>query len=333
MQVTTARGLIYLVRFIKMLCTLVIILIAISFLSHYISDPKAYPVLMKLNQFTNSHTAEAIGLIKRTIPYQFSGTDFSQIILIALISIVLHFLSLIQDKLGLLIYKRRESIQYQQWRKKLEERLSREQMQEIDSKFSQLDSSLSSSERRKMLKEFARLKSKLDAMGQQLAFLSIDVVDSTGMKRNEDKYLAAYDFDRYNELVIQCLKENHVIKYAMTPDGMMSCFQKIDEAVSAAKMLLERLVDFNQHSKQIKRNFHVRCGINGGFVYIDDDTPLEQVSDRAIDIAGHMQKHAKPDCINIAASAIEPLKNREGFAETRNIVDEQKVYEWGKQLT
>lgn len=182
-----------------------------------------------------------------------------------------------------------------------------------------------------MLREFATLKSKLDAMGQHLAFLSIDVVDSTGMKRNEDKYLAAYDFDRYNELVIQCLKECNVVKYAMTPDGIMSCFQKMDEAVAAAKMLLDRLVDFNQNTKQIKREFHIRCGINGGFVYIDEDTPLEQVSDRAIDIAGHMQKHAKPDTINIAGSAIEPLKNRQGFTETRNIIDEQKVYEWVKE--
>ena len=41
-----------------------------------------------------------------------------------------------------------------------------------------------------------------------------------------------------------------------------------------------------------------------------------------------MQKYAKPNCINIAASAIEPLKNRGGFFETTDVIDEQKVYEW-----
>ena len=57
-------------------------------------------------------------------------------------------------------------------------------------------------------------------------------------------------------------------------------------------------------------------------------SPIEQVSDRVIDIAGHMQKYAKPNCINIAASAIEPLRNRNGFSETTDVIDEQKVYEW-----
>ena len=169
-------------------------------------------------------------------------------------------------------------------------------------------------------------------MGQQLAFLAIDVVDSTGMKRDEDKHLIAFDFDRYNQVVAACLKKGGVVKYAMTPDGIMSCFRTVDDAVNVAVSLLEKLKVFNRDEKKIKRSFQIRCGINAGYVYIDDETPLEQVSDRVIDIAGHMQKYAKPDSINIAASAIEPLKNRGGFSETTDVIDEQKVYEWpGKQ--
>jgi hypothetical protein len=44
--------------------------------------------------------------------------------------------------------------------------------------------------------------------------------------------------------------------------------------------------------KLIKTDFSVRCGVNAGFVYFDETTPLE--ADRVIDVAGHMQKYADP---------------------------------------
>lgn len=96
-----------------------------------------------------------------------------------------------------------------------------------------------SGDRRKMLKQFASLKSKLDEMGKQLAFLAIDVVDSTGMKKDEDKHIIAFAFERYNELVNESLREHGVLKYSMTPDGIMSCFRTVDDAVSAASSLLK----------------------------------------------------------------------------------------------
>ena len=212
-------------------------------------------------------------------------------------------------------------------REKASATMSAERLHELDNKFAALKTT-KKTDRKQMLAEFARLKNELNQMGQQLAFLAIDVVDSTGMKRDEDKHIAAYDFDRYNEYAMSCLKENGVVKFATTPDGIMSCFRTVDSAVNAAVSLLNRLEHFNAHEKQLKQNFQIRCGINAGFVYIDDQIPLEQVTDRVIDIAGHMQKQAKPNGINIAATAIEPLKNRSGFNETSYIIDEQKVYEW-----
>jgi hypothetical protein len=76
----------------------------------------------------------------------------------------------------------------------------------------------------------------------------------------------------------------------------------------------------------MKRDFVVRCGINAGYVYFDESIPLEEMSDRAIDIAGHMQKHAPPNSICIAKPAIEPLEDRTGFVQTTKIVDGYEVY-------
>ena len=71
----------------------------------------------------------------------------------------------------------------------------------------------------------------------------------------------------------------------------------------------------------MKRDFAVRCGVNAGFVYFDDSVPLEQISDRTIDIAGHMQKHAPPNKILIAKQIIEPVKSKDDFNPTERVVD------------
>lgn len=317
----------FLLRMLRMGLILFIILFLITWVFQYASHVEKYPTMMKLINFERQIANPVIKQIKMTIPYQFEGTDYSKGIFFVLLLIVLNFCSYLKIRTEIIVFRLKEKAEYANWRKHISRSMPKEKLSEIDTKFQKL-SGTKTNDRKKILEEFAILKGKLDSMGQQLAFLSIDVVDSTGMKRNEDKHLVAYDFDRYNQCAYECLNENGVVKYATTPDGIMSCFRTVDAAVKAAVSLLKKLKNFNEHEKKIKRNFQIRCGINAGFVYIDDETPLEKVSDRVIDIAGHMQKYAKPDTINIAASAIEPLKNREGFYETTDIIDEQRVYEW-----
>lgn len=319
----------FFIRLLRIACLIGVFFIFVMFLAQFIPHINAYPTLLKITQTAEKLTQPLVSQIKMTVPHKYAQIDFSSLILFFLLLIPVHFLSSFQKKLHRTAHRLHEKEKYEAWRKKISPNLSKKQISEIDTKFAALATN-KISDRKQLLKEFANLKNKLDNMGQQLAFLAIDVVDSTGMKRDEDKHIAAFDFDSYNKIVASCLKENGMIKYAMTPDGIMSCFRTPDDAVKAAVDLIEKLQEFNRHGKQIKQDFKVRCGINAGFVYIDADTPLEQITDRVIDIAGHMQKNAKPNGINIAASAIEPLKNREGFQATTHVVDEQVIYEWSK---
>ncbi|MBA2711561.1 MAG: guanylate cyclase [Tatlockia sp.] len=308
---------------------IVIFLLVLAFFAQNIDNLSHYPTLAKVNTFVQHWTQPLTSEIKKAIPHVYRGVDYSLAFLIVVFAILVHILSMIKDKMIRDRQRASDRKSYEDWRNRAAGVVSKEKLTEMDSKFDKLDTTKGKgSDRKKILKEFAMLKSQLDSMGQQLAFLAIDVVDSTGMKRNEDKYVAAYDFDRYNQLVAESLKQSGVVKYAMTPDGIMSCFRTVDDAVSAAKAILDKLKVFNTEEKKIMQDFQIRCGINAGFVYMDEDTPIEQISDRVIDIAGHMQKYAKPNCINIAASAIEPLKTRQGFDETADVIDEQKVYQW-----
>jgi class 3 adenylate cyclase len=181
-------------------------------------------------------------------------------------------------------------------------------------------------DRENLLKLFAETKKKLDAMGRDLAFLAIDVVDSTGMKSGEEKATIEYDFKEYKIFVDNRLRAEGSIKSAWTPDGVMTCFNTVDEAVKAARAILTGLEDFNRNVKTMKRDFHIRCGVNAGYVYFDETVPLEEMSDRVIDVTGHMQKHAPPNTICIAKPAIEPLQERDGFIPITKAVDGYDVY-------
>lgn len=186
----------------------------------------------------------------------------------------------------------------------------------------------SKEDREELLRIFAETKRKLSGMGRELAFLSIDIVDSTKMKIGEDQETIEYDFKQYKNFVDDILKANGVIKVAWTPDGIMACFSNIDTAVKTGKDVIRGLKHFNGEVKLMKSDFRVRCGVNSGFVYMDDNVPLEEVSDRVIDIAGHMQKHAEPMTVSVAKTVVEPLTDREGFQETPKIVDGYQVYAW-----
>jgi class 3 adenylate cyclase len=329
MKSTIIKILVFLIEAIRIVLRLFIFLLIIVFISQFVSDLSKYPYLVKINSFEQQLTQPLVDQIKLLMPYKYRGVDYSAVILLVLSLIISNLFFLGKNR----ILREKAHIQdkknYETWRQQAKNILSQQKIAEIDNKFEELNTAQTKPvDRRKILREFATLKSQLDSMGQQLAFLAIDVVDSAGMKRNEDKYLAAYDFDRYNELLNETLKSNGVLKFARTPDGIMSCFRTVDDAVNAAQSLIDKLKVFNAKEKKIKQNFQVRCGINAGFVYMDDEIPLEHISDHVIDIAGHMQKYAKPDCINIAASAIEPLKSRIGFNETSDVIDDQKVFQW-----
>ena len=77
-------------------------------------------------------------------------------------------------------------------------------------------------------------------------------------------------------------------------------FPSVNDAVQAGKDIIRELGLFNRTVKLIKTDFSVRCGVNAGFVYFDETTPLETMADRVIDVAGHMQKYADPNTVAVA---------------------------------
>ena len=296
--------------------------------------PLAVPYLEDAGSFGYITTALAAeksmtAIVKARIPTKVKGTDVTRWIVIAGAFIL-------SGSLGRASGRFHALAQYQKFKQNIDEWKAQMQLSDNAIVLTPLNRKLDelkhakSRDREQLLREFVETKKQLDAMGRDLAFLAIDVVDSTGMKQGEERGSVEHDFKEYKRFVERTLVSHGCLKSTWTPDGVMSAFNSVDAAVKAAREVINGLDEFNRSVKSMRRDFSVRCGVNSGFVYFDESRPLEEVSDRVIDIAGHMQKNARPDTVCVAKPAIEPLNERNGFEPAGRMVDGYEVYEWKK---
>jgi class 3 adenylate cyclase len=187
----------------------------------------------------------------------------------------------------------------------------------------------SEQQRAVLLKRYREIEDALKSSSKKTcSFLSIDVVGSTKMKVGERKTAIDATFQAYEELVKRTFESCGVWKETWTPDGVMACFLDRDLAVSAAQQILSSLARFNDAENQLRTPIAVRCGLNEGDVAIFEDSALEKVADHSIDIAGHMQKYADEDELQISDAFYEKLQKREGFRATGKEVDGFQTYAW-----
>ena len=187
----------------------------------------------------------------------------------------------------------------------------------------------SEQERSVLLKRYREIEDALKSSTKKTcSFLSIDVVGSTKMKVGERKTAIDATFQAYEEMVKRTFESYGVWKETWTPDGVMACFLDRELAVSAAQQILAALKEFNASENQLRTPIAVRCGLNEGEVAIFEDSALEKVADHSIDIAGHMQKYANEDALQISDALHAKLSKRDGFVATGREVDGFTTYEW-----
>ena len=190
-------------------------------------------------------------------------------------------------------------------------------------------SAASEQERALLLKRYRDIEKALKGAQQKdCTFLSLDVVGSTQMKVGERDTAIAATFQAYEELVRRTFERCGVWKQTWTPDGVMACFLDLDLGVTAGQEILGGLAAFNASHNQLRTPLKVRGGLNIGSVSIFEDSALEKIADHSIDVAGHMQKHASDDGLQIADLVYSKLKKQDGFVATGGEVDGYQTYEW-----
>jgi class 3 adenylate cyclase len=306
------------------LCLIAIFGLALA--APLVKGAASFPVVRELLGFERSLAAS----VRALVPHTFQGKDITELLVLG----VAIFLALEANVLRGHFRKKLENLAaFEQFEMLTAQRHLRSDdrvLAPLKEKLESLQENAKPADREELLRVFAETKKKLDAMGRDLAFLAVDIVDSTGMKVGEEQGIVERDFREYKKLVDGKIKEFGALKTAWTPDGIMICLPSVDVAVRLAQDLISGLEAFNKHVKTIKRDFRIRCGINYGYVYFDPAVPMEEMSDRVIDVAGHMQKYAAPNSIAIAKQAIEPVHTREGFVTAGRVVDGYEVFTWPK---
>ncbi|HET7840726.1 MAG TPA: hypothetical protein VFM21_03935, partial [Terriglobia bacterium] len=160
------------------------------------------------------------------------------------------------------------------------------------------------------------------------AFLSIGVVDAEAMKQGEDPEKITRSFGAYERMLEEIFRLTGAWKEAWTPDGVMVCYLDAYLAVDAAQRALKGLEDFNRDHNEIAQPFRVCCGLNEGNVVIFEDSKLQKVADRVIDVAGHMQKKARANSLWLSSEVYDRLEMKSGFYPAMAQVDGYTVLEW-----
>jgi class 3 adenylate cyclase len=294
--------------------------------------PLVVPYLKNANSFGYIQTGLSIdltleNLLRKSIPTIVSGRDLTRWIGIFIFFLLSSTFSRSSEKFHSRAQYLKYKISMDQWKSQMHLNDNSGILSPLNQKL-ELIKNAKRKDREQLLKEFVETKKKLDEMGRDLAFLSIDVADSTGMKQGEERACIEHDFREYRRFVERALTTYGCLKSTWTPDGVMSAFTSVDAAVRAGREVIAGLGNFNKTIKTMRRDFIVRCGVNSGFVYFDPSMPLEDISDRVIDITAHIQKKARPNTVCVAKPAIEPLNERSGFEPAGMMVDGYEVYEW-----
>ena len=265
-----------------------------------------------------------VGGIKSLAPTKVAGYDLARFILIALAYALSRVLEALSVVLAKKFNERDLKKRYDAFKKA---GISDRHLASVKKKMEALNPDDAKS-RDELVRLMVETKKKLDSMARDVAFLAIDVVGSTKMKVGEDQAYIEHTFKEYKKLVEAAIDRENALKTAWTPDGVMICFGSIEEAIRAAQSVLVDLVRFNADVKAVKTQFRVRCGINAGSVHYDKSQRMEEMSDRVIDVAGHMQKYAVPDSIYIARDVLEKSTAHEGFRPANANVDGYEVFTW-----
>jgi hypothetical protein len=247
----------------------VILLFLLPLAIPYVSNATSYPYIKSALRLERTISAE----VRSVIPTTIQGRNMTRPIVLVGTLILISIFGWVRYSLsrGAVYFDQKYSLK--QWKAKMKLPDNAAALTPLNRTLAQLKNATKKQDREELLRQFVETKKKLDAFGRDLAFLSIDVVDSTGMKEGEEKAIIENDFREYKRFVDRIFTAHGVVKAAWTPDGVMACFTSVDAAVNAGREVVAGLDDFNKNVKSMRRNFVVRCGVNSGFVPIPYASP------------------------------------------------------------
>ncbi len=148
------------------------------------------------------------------------------------------------------------------------------------------------------------------ADSQEVTAVSIDVVDSTLLKQDQDKVAVTYTFQQYFQYVQNLARRwGGQVKDA-AGDGVMCIFSSADSALRCAVELQENLPGFNRRHNRLNGPLALRIGLNTGHVLtrdLKDYRMTRSLYDYTLDLSGKLQKGISGGEIALTNHTVERL--------------------------
>lgn len=142
--------------------------------------------------------------------------------------------------------------------------------------------------------------------------VSIDVVQSGLSKSASSDLDAQLTFDAYHNWIDQKLAAFGSRNFTWSGDGLLAVFEQPEEAVACARSIRDELSQFNNRHNRLHRALQVRIGVHTGTILHDNTEGLGKIASRTFDLAGHLQKSARPNQIRISETTYALLKEGAG---------------------
>lgn len=155
--------------------------------------------------------------------------------------------------------------------------------------------------RQALLNLLFALQSQLEGQKRHCAFLSVDVVSSSEMKRGAPELEVEHSFGQFRMWVEEMAHTYGGEVQSAAGDGMMGLFPMDAGALRAARQLQEGLPRFNAEQNRLPAPFRIRCGVSAGEIAIEEGMVLGHLQSPVIDRAAALQKRAEPGDILVSA--------------------------------
>jgi class 3 adenylate cyclase len=182
--------------------------------------------------------------------------------------------------------------------------------------------------RSSLLKMLFTLQRQLESQKQHRAFLSVDVVGSTEMKRSAPELAVEYSFTQFRSWVEEVIRTHGGVVQSAAGDGVMAMFPEDAAALRAALQLQQGLAQFNATQNHLPLPFRIRCGVSAGEVAIEEGVPLGHLQSPVIDLAAVLQKRAQPGEIIVSEEVAALLPEAGNLTRLAEPVDGETAFSW-----
>jgi len=176
--------------------------ILLPLVTPYFKNAGSYPWIERVEAFD----ARMIRWVKSVVPTNFKGYELARWFIVGGILFARMWVDALRRKVTTTIYRAAMQRDFEALQSAAPAGADARLLAPVKEKMKAMDAGNAKS-RAELLKVMADAKRQLESMGRDLAFLSIDVVDSTKMKVGEDKTFIEHDFREYKKVGLRARGE------------------------------------------------------------------------------------------------------------------------------